>query len=74
MSLPVSDYNICKVCLQTLPPRINQAFRANELCSDKCMNLYLLSNVNHPINPSKINFKAKVHPSNDKIKKDDKKM
>lgn len=57
MSFPSSDYNICKVCLQSLPSQLNQAFRANELCSDRCMNQYLLSNTNIPLQPKKLSFK-----------------
>ncbi len=35
--------SICKVCLQPLPKFLTQTYIYNDLCSDKCMNIYLNS-------------------------------
>ena len=40
MTSPVS---YCKVCIQPIAYNVNQAFKANDLCGDRCMNQYLCS-------------------------------
>lgn len=32
---------ICRVCLQNLSSHLSQSLKNNQICSDKCLNVYL---------------------------------